>query len=224
MMKQILFLLLLCPLILVAQPNADPKMTYVDSLGFTQEVTEYDGSAPFNATFTSNVSDADDYTVLYEWRFIRSGETAPFLIRYDADTEFSFTQSGTFFIELRVSFVQSNDTIEYEQETPFSVNIRESMLEFPNVITPNNDGANDVLRAKSGWQSIVKFKAQVFSRSGRLIYEWDNPAGGWDGRSGGRVVPDGAYYLRVDALGADGRRFNIRKTINVLSGYREGNQ
>lgn len=187
----------------------------------TQEVTEYDGSAPFKATFTSNVTDADDYTVLYEWRFMRTGETTPFLTRYDADTEFEFMQSGTYTIQLFISFVQGADTIEYVQETPFSVNIRESRLEFPNAFSPNGDGINDEFKAKSGWQSIVEFHAMVFSRSGRLIYEWHDPAGKWDGRSGGKIVPDGAYYLRVDAKGADGRRFEIRKVINVLTGYRE---
>jgi len=196
-------------------------MTYVDADGFTQEVTEYDGSAPFVATFTSNVTDAEDYTVLYEWRFTRSGETSPFLTRYDADTEFTFMESGSYVIELLVSFVQGTDTIEYVQDTPFTVNIRESILEFPNAFTPNGDGINDTFKAKSGWQSIVSFKAMVFSRSGRLLYEWDNPEGEWDGRSGGKTVPDGAYYLRVDAKGADGRKFSIRKTINVLTGYRE---
>lgn len=211
---------LLCSLALSAQ-DASPLMTYVDSLGMTQTITEFDGSAPFTASFTSNVTDADDYNVLYEWRFTRSGESQPFLVRYDADTEFTFTQSGTVYIQLCISFVQGNDTIEYKQDNPFTVNIRESRLEFPNAFTPNNDLTNDVLRPKKGWQSLVSFHAMVFSRSGRLIYEWRDPAGGWDGRSGGRVVPDGAYYLRVDAKGADGKEYRIRKTISVLSGYRE---
>lgn len=221
-MRKILLslLCLLLPLMLVAQ-EANPIMTYVDSLGFTNEITEYDGSAPFKATFTSNVTYAEDYTVLYEWRFIRMGETAPFLTRYDADTEFEFIQSGTYTIQLLISFVQGVDTVEYKQEKPFTVNIRESILEFPNTITPNGDGINDFLKPKSGWQSILEFHAMVFSRSGRLIYEWHDPAGKWDGRSNGRYVPDGAYYLRVDAKGADGRRFEIRKVINVLKGWRE---
>ena len=210
--------------VMASAQEANPVMTYTDTLGMSVEATEYDGSAPFAARFTSNVTDAEDYIVLYEWRFTRLGESAPYLVRYDADTELTFTQSGTHLIQLIVSFVQGGDTIEYVQETPFSVNIRESRLEFPNVITPNNDGRNDELKPKQGWQSIVSFHARVFSRSGRLIYEWTDPAGKWDGRSGGRVVPDGAYYLRVDAMGADGRKYEIRKTISVLSGYREESQ
>ncbi len=220
-MRKLLFALLLsCSLIAAAQ-TANPQMTYVDTLGLTQNITEYDGSAPFKASFTSNISDADDYTPLYEWRFMRVGDTEPFLVRYEADTEFEFTQTGTFTVQLLISFVQGGDTILYEQEEPFAVNIRESILEFPNAFTPNGDGINDTFSAKSGWQSIVSFHAMIFSRSGKLLYEWHDPAGSWDGRSGGKVVPDGAYYLRVDAKGADGRTFNIRKVINILTGYRE---
>lgn len=220
-LRNILWLALWLPITLFAQPTASPKMTYVDEEGFEQDDVEYDGSAPFAARFTSNVSDAEDYIVLYEWRFLRVGESSPLLVRYDADTEYTFLQSGAYSVQLLISFVQNQDTLEYIQDEPFTINIRESRLEFPNAFTPNGDGINDVFKAKDGWQSIVSFRAQVFSRSGRLIYEWRNPADGWDGRSGGRVVPDGAYYLRVDARGADGRHFEIRKTINVLTGYRE---
>ena len=42
-----------------------------------------------------------------------------------------------------------------------------------------------------------------------------------DGKSGGSDVPDGAYYLVVQAKGADGRHYNIKKVINILRGYTE---
>ena len=45
--------------------------------------------------------------------------------------------------------------------------------------------------------------------------------GGWDGKSGGSNVPDGAYYLVIKAKGADGRNYDIKKTINLLRGYTE---
>ncbi|MBP3227277.1 MAG: gliding motility-associated C-terminal domain-containing protein [Bacteroidaceae bacterium] len=222
-MRNFLFLLLaiLSPLSLLAQPTAAPVMTYIDADGFETEETEYDGSAPLTATFTAHISGADGYTALCEWRFVKAGESAPFLTRFDEDTQYTFTQSGSYTVQLLISFVQGADTIEYVQDDPFTVNIRESRLEFPNAFTPNGDGINDIFKAKDGWQSIVSFHAQVFNRSGRLLYEWRDPAGGWDGRSGGRTVPDGAYYLRVDARGADGHHYDIRKTINVLTGYRE---
>ena len=34
-------------------------------------------------------------------------------------------------------------------------------------------------------------------------------------------MPDGAYYLLIEARGADGKNYHIKKTINLLRGYTE---
>ena len=104
------------------------------------------------------------------------------------------------------------------------MSISESKLEFPNAFSPNGDGYNDVLRAKEGYQSIVSFEAAVFSRWGRKLYSWNSPAGGWNGKVNGRTVSDGVYFLVVKAKGADGRKYNIKKTISVLTGYDNSRQ
>ena len=165
-----LLLTLVCGIITIAAqsddlPTANPVMTYTDDDGQEVSETQYDGSAPFKATFKACPEHTGNYTPLYEWRFTRSGETAPFLVRYDQDTEYEFLQSGTFSVELRVSFVQGTDTIAYEMDEPFSIAISESKLEVPNAFTPNGDGVNDVFRVKEGYKSIVSFKAMVFDRS-----------------------------------------------------------
>lgn len=204
-----------------ALPSANPVMTYTDEDGQEVEDEQYDGSAPLHATFKARPQDLGQYTPLYEWRFIRANESTPFLIRYDEDTEYDFTQSGTFSVELLVSFVAGSDTIQYAMDTPFSITITESKLEVPNAFTPNGDGVNDVFRVKEGYQSIISFKAMVFSRWGKKLFEWSDPADGWDGRSGGKDVPDGAYYLHIEAQGADGHKYHIKKVINLLRGYTE---
>ena len=40
--------------------------------------------------------------------------------------------------------------------------------------------------------------------------------GGWDGTYKGNPVKQGVYYVQVTAKGADGRRFNIKKDVNLL--------
>lgn len=217
---------MLCALTLQAQneyPTANPTMTYVDADGAEQNETQYDGSAPFKATFKANPENVGNYTPLYEWRFTRNGESAPFLVRNDEDTEFDFNQSGSYTVELLISFVQGTDTIEYVMDQPFSVTISESKLEVPNAFTPNGDGINDVFRVKEGYKSIISFKAQVFNRWGKKLYEWSDLEGGWDGKSSGSNVPDGAYYLHIQARGADGRKYHIKKVINLLRGFTETN-
>lgn len=205
------------------QPWARPTMTVVAADGSEEDMTSYDGSAPMTAVFKANVEDADDYTPLCEWRISRAGEESPLLVRFEEETRYTFSESGSFTVELLVSFVQGTDTLTYEMDSPFLVTISESRLEVPNAFTPNGDGINDVFKVKEGYQSIVSFEAAVFNRWGKKLYEWKDIAGGWDGRSGGSDVPDGAYYLVLKARGADGRNYHFKKTINLLRGYSEGN-
>lgn len=225
-MKQLFFIfaLLFAGLQVAAQeslPSANPVMSYIDDDGNEMEDTQYDGSAPFAATFKAQPENVGNYTPLYEWRFTKEGEEDPFLVRYDEDTQYTFEQSGSFSVTLLISFVAGTDTIAFEMDTPFIVSISESKLEVPNAFTPNGDGINDVFKVKDGYKSIVSFKAQVFSRWGKLLYEWNDPAEGWDGRSNSGDAPDGAYYLRIEARGADGRKYHIKKVINLLRGYSE---
>lgn len=222
MKRKILFILsaFVAFLSLSAQ-TAEPTMTIVTADGTESEETAYEGSAPLKAHFKANPQDVGDYTPLYEWRIRRTTDTSPFLIRYDEDIDYEFTESGAFVIELNISFVHGTDTLEFVMDSPFTVNVSESQLEFPNAFSPNGDGINDIFKAKEGHKSIVSFEAAVFSRWGKKLYEWRDLDGGWDGRSGGHDVPDGAYYLVVKARGADGRNYNIKKVINILRGYTE---
>jgi gliding motility-associated-like protein len=100
------------------------------------------------------------------------------------------------------------------------VTVSESKLSFPNAFSPNGDEKNPTFKAKE-YQSIVEFHAYIFNRWGQKLYEWTDPAGEWDGTYNGKVVKDGTYFLLVKAKGADGRKYNIRKDVNVLTGFTE---
>lgn len=202
-------------------PSVNPTMTYINEDGQETTETQYDGSAPLTASFRACPENTGDYTPLYEWRFTKNGGQAPFLVRYDEDTNFTFSESGTFAVELRVSFVQGTDTISYSMDTPFTLTFSESKLEVPNAFSPNDDGVNDIFKVKEDYKSIISFKAMVFDRWGKKLYEWTDLAGGWDGTSGGSKMPDGAYYLNIQAKGADGKKYNIKKVITLLRGYTE---
>lgn len=222
-----LLLGILVPTGLAAQnyPTADPVMVYTDDDGRTVEDQNFDGNAPFVARFEARPQDDAGYDARYEWHFTRSGEDEAFLIRYDQDTEYTFAESGSFVITLYITFTGAAGTFDFEMDSPITVNIAESFLEFPNAFTPNGDGINDVFAAKEGHRSIVDFRATIFNRWGKKLYEWTDPTGGWDGTmngDGGTNAPDGAYYFVCTARGADGRKYTFKKVINLLRGYNEG--
>lgn len=202
-------------------PGANPVMTVITDEG-EQEETSYEGSAPVEIRFEARPENLGSYTAYYEWRFYTQGnESSPYIIRYDENTAYTFMTSGQTFIDLLITFVDGKDTINYEMDELFVVSVSESKLEMPNAFSPNGDGINDVYKAKDGWQSIVSFKAAIFTRWGKKLYEWNDPDGGWDGKVNGHVVPDGAYYCVVQAKGADGKNYSIKKTVSVLTTYDE---
>ncbi len=175
----------------------------------------YAGSAPLTVTFSANPPSGHDPATNYEWHFFnQNNPREAYLIRYDEDTEYIFTEAGT--TRVMLYEILNGDTTRYNA---INVSISESSLQMPNAFSPNGDGINDVYRAKPGYKSIVSFKAVIFNRWGKKLYEWDDPAGGWDGKYKGRDVAQGTYFVNVTAKGADGREFRIRRDVNLLRGY-----
>ncbi len=208
-------------------PTIDPQATFTTDEG-EETGTSYSGSAPLTVVFHANAENVGMYTPHYEWRFTKEGETQPYLVRYEEDTEYTFTEAGSHRIVLYATFINGTDTVAYTKDywqdaQPITIQISESKLEMPNAFSPNGDGINDIYRAKNNYQSIVEFDAYIFNRWGQKIYEWHDPAGGWDGKFNGKDVKQGVYFVLVKAKGADGRKYNIKKDVNLLRGYTESN-
>lgn len=206
-------------------PTISPTATYVTDEG-EEENSNMSGNAPLVGRFQANPQNVGEYSANYEWRFTIEGESTPYLTRYEENTEYTFTKAGTHNIVVYATFINGNDTIAYTQEYwdeigPMRVTISESKLEMPNAFSPNGDGINDIYKAKDGYQSIIEFHAYIFNRWGQKLYEWDDPAGGWDGKYNGKDLKQGVYFVLVKAKGADGRTFNIRRDVNLLRGYTE---
>lgn len=206
-------------------PTISPTATYVTDEG-EEENSNMSGNAPLVGRFQANPQNVGEYSANYEWRFTIDGESTPYLTRYEENTEYTFTKAGTHNIVVYATFINGNDTITYTQEYwdeigPMHVTISESKLEMPNAFSPNGDGINDIYKTKDGYQSIIEFHAYIFNRWGQKLYEWDDPAGGWDGKYNGKDVKQGVYFVLVKAKGADGRTFNIRRDVNLLRGYTE---
>lgn len=239
----VVLLLLALPLAAWAQlPNAFPTATVVAPTDAIGEISSEPYQMPVTVRFEANVED-EGWTPRYEWRITKQGNNTPSVTRSDADMEYTFQQTGTWEVTLYITFVKGDSTVVYEAEDPnkeypdktiyagdlleepFLVTLSESTLEFPNAFSPNGDGINDYLSPKpSKTRGLVEFEATVFNRWGKQIYswtDWQHKESGWDGTDHGRPCADGAYYLNVRARGTDGRKYHLKKTITLLTGYRE---
>ena len=94
-----------------------------------------------------------------------------------------------------------------------------SVLLMPNAFSPNGDGINDIYKPKEGYQNIKVFHAYIYNRWGQKLFEWSDPATGWDGTYKGKPVKEGVYFCLVKAKGADGKTYQIKRDVNLLRGY-----
>lgn len=78
---------------------------------------------------------------------------------------------------------------------------RESACEVPTVITPNNDGINDlfVVPCLLDGETYTNSQVLVFNRSGNEVYRSRRPyQNNWGGTFNGEDLPVGTYYYIVD--------------------------
>ncbi len=208
-------------------PYFSPSVEFTHPDGSVTTDLTVAGSGPIVGSFKANPQDDAGWTAMYEWNFVKEGSEEAYLVRYDEDTEVTFSEYGKTRIFCLVKFVNGNDTIAYDKEYwdgnigEMSVAVAESKLEMPNAFSPNGDEFNEIYKPKSNYQSIVEFHAIIVNRYGQKLFEWDDPSTGWDGTYHGNPVPDGVYYCMVRAKGADGVKWNIKKDVNLLRGFNE---
>jgi gliding motility-associated-like protein len=187
---------------------------YIDDNGVEVETrNDFSGQAPLSVSFRANPQDMESLDPTYEWHFRMEGESKDFMVRYEENTDYTLTKAGKTYVTL-----YANLGNEERDSSRICVTISESKLLMPNAFSPNGDTHNDVYKAKE-YQSIVEFHAYIFNRWGQKLFEWTNPAEGWDGNYNGNPVKEGVYFVVVKARGADGIVYNIRKDVNLLRGY-----
>lgn len=171
-------------------------------------------SAPATISFRAIAN--EPVAGFYLWTIYRSedenGANNP-LIRYAGEeVEYTFREAGKYKAVLEVSDRTStcqDTSVEYD------IDISDSWIEIPNAFSPGTTpGINDTFRV--AYKSITKFKGWIFNRWGVQMFHWTDPAGGWDGKKGGKYVPPGVYFYVIEAEGSDGKKYKKSGDINIL--------
>ena len=159
------------------------------------------GSAPIDVHFKANPTPAVEY---FSWTIYKG--TDRIVTRTDEEHRYTFTDPGAYRVVCYVSngTCPCADTTDPDCErdsTEITIAVSESQLLVPNVFTPNGDSKNDEFRVL--YRSLREFHCWVYNRWGKLVYEWTDPAKGWDGTINGKPAPEGAYFYVIRALGTD---------------------
>lgn len=177
------------------------------------------GSAPLNVEVLDYASEGAFH---YTWVLSSTKDYKQIIVKtYDKDFRFEFKEKGTYYLKTDVS----NGTLDEEvsgctKTRQFQIDVYDSSLEVPNVFTPNGDGINDEF--KVAYRSLIEFHGWIYNQWGRLVYEWTDPAQGWDGKLNSQDAPDGTYIYIIEATGddydSDGKRVKYRKkgTVSII--------
>lgn len=141
--------------------------------------------------------------------------------------------SNSQFSEYKWSTGNSSSFIEVETPGLYSVDVRlgnclvsasilveeefcETVIELPNVFTPNDDGTNELF-IPIRVEEIKSMKTIIFDRTGNKLYETDDLAIRWNGTfENEREAADGVYFYWVSYTNFLDVTNEIRGTITLL--------
>ncbi|MEL6668754.1 MAG: gliding motility-associated C-terminal domain-containing protein, partial [Bacteroidota bacterium] len=76
----------------------------------------------------------------------------------------------------------------------FSIPVETALYEFPDIITPNGDGRNDLFKIFFNG-SVTDYNLTIFNRWGQEVWNTNDPTEGWDGFKNGEPQPMEAYLF-----------------------------
>jgi len=158
------------------------------------------GVSPFEVTFI-NQSEADTFHWDFgngEVYYSENSNDNPTII-FEGETNYTVMLVGTTAFCKDTSFAQVE--VIYDSK----------ILLFPNIVTNNGDGKNDMFRLLT--QNISELDLVIRNRWGDFIASIETPDGYWSARESN----DGTYYYTYTAVGMDGRTFSGNGYFTVLS-------
>ncbi len=160
------------------------------------------GEAPLEITMAvdSASNGGNETSITYNYEFYENTDTSKLLTT--TDTKFTLERPGEYTARLVATYLQCRNVFI----SPDFIKVDSSLLEIPNVFTPNGDGANDYFQVKA--LSLKSFSGKIMNRWGRVVFEWTDSRtfeNGWDGTymNGGKPEPSGTYYYVISATGWD---------------------
>lgn len=152
-----------------------------------------DGSVWEN-TFPIVFRDLSTGAIGWSWDFGTAG-----LVSAEPDPVITFPEPGSFPVRLAIV-----DTLGCVDTLVKVIRVApEFNLYLPTAFSPDGDGLNEVFGVEG--TGIVKFHLRIFDRWGKVIFETEDPAQGWDGTIDGKKPVPGVYPYMFRFLGPSGQ-------------------
>lgn len=105
------------------------------------------------------------------------------------------------------------------QDTAYAIIpvVPEVIVYAPNTFTPDGNEYNNTWRAYLSGISMDQFELVIFNRWGEQVWETKNPEMPWDGTYNGKLVEEGTYIWKMQALDQfTDEKFEWNGYVNVL--------
>ncbi|WP_343634754.1 gliding motility-associated C-terminal domain-containing protein [Fluviicola sp.] len=112
-------------------------------------------------------------------------------------TVFTVSDTGQYIVEAYINGCKYQDTVIFSA-ADLSQDMCESLIEFPNIFTPNGDKVNDLL-VPVKLRLITNARLSIYNRWGNLIYETQDMETGWNGVVDDKPAVEGVYFWRIEA-------------------------
>lgn len=162
-------------------PASEPICTILLSknlttLNWTGENPVLGGTEGYTVVQTGSSGNAEDIPV-------QKSTSYTVKLNNQSDLEYNFLIKAT---SLDGDFESLSNIVNYRRNAGVFV---------PDAFTPNGDGFNDILEAKS--EQLQSFKFSVMNRWGVVVFHSDDIAKGWDGTVDGTNAPVGYYFYKM---------------------------
>ena len=166
---------------------------------------------PLEITFTAeNASSKVSY---YDWYITKNIDNPGTPIHFtEPEIRHTFSEminedDADYITKLTVSndYCSITDSVE--------ITIIKSFIDAPNFMVIGGDYPKEF---RVVYKSLATFHGYIYNRWGRKLFEWDDPAKGWDMKHRGKYVAPGVYYYVVRAKGTDGYSQNKSGSITII--------
>ncbi len=126
----------------------------------------------------------------------------------------NYLSNGTYTVGLTITD-QFGCTSSYFQVIKITNIAAEVTQLIPNMITPNNDGKNDIWRLDFINVFYPEAEIEIYSRWGELLYRSVGYSNAWDGSYKGNPLPVGAYFYTINLNDVNDTK-TYKGTVTIL--------
>lgn len=198
----------------------DPKE---DQRVFVDATAPAEGDAPLLLKFKNESVNGASYEWIFSLDSAKSGFFASELTNdLDYQPEYLYRIPEDYFLAL-VATSEAGCIDTFKLADPITV--LPSLLEIPNVFSPDGDAINPVFKVK--FQSIKEFSIRVFDRAGKMVYKADvSDMYSWEGWNGNIMDTDrkasaGVYFYVIEAEGWDSEVYHRGQYRGVVYLFRK---